>query len=118
METANTVRTGRPTSWAHVVITLFQGVAEDCDFMIRPAMVPFDSPDPGTVVSLIRYESDGVTWRIEDIYTPCDFETFSKLARAYQRQVNTHVVTGDRFSLFAYNKANLKKADSKSVAVA
>lgn len=118
METENAERKECLKSWAHVVRTLFQSVVEDSDMMLRPTMLPFDGAVPGTIITLVRRETNGATACLEEIFSSCDFETFGELVRAYQRHVNTHVVTGDRFSLFAYNKANLKDKASRSYVAA
>ena len=100
--------------WARVVVTLFKDMVDDNDLMIRPANVPFDGTDPGTVVTFVHRETAGRVSIIEEIFSSCDYDIFYSLVRAYQRRVNTHVITSDVCSMFVYNKANLKGVASKT----
>lgn len=96
--------------WANVVQTLFKDILEEEDVVFRPAIVPFDSTIPGTVVAIIGRGDDGHSRDPEEIFSSCDFATMVHLVDVYQRRVRTYHVTRDWFSLLALNKASLNKA--------
>lgn len=85
----------------NMVETLFQDVLGRNDLLLRPAMLPFDSLVPGTIVMIISREPDCA---IEEIFCACDYETLTNLVSDHQRRVDSHVVRRDRFFMVVLNK--------------
>lgn len=85
----------------NMVEALFQDVLGRNDLLLRPAMLPFDSLVPGTIVMIISRDPDCA---IEEIFCACDYETLTNLVSDHQRRVDSHVVRIGHQCTFVFNK--------------